>query len=66
MAAKKFVSKENLSAILQRCRDLFAPKTLVEENEDDLNYYVLDLETWYNENLKFDINETIEQGGDST
>lgn len=63
MAKTYFISLDKLeSDILPGCKQLFADKATVEQNNQDIDNYVLEIsEEWYEENLGFDTSEIIEE-----
>jgi hypothetical protein len=60
MAEKiKVATPEILGEFLTGCRDLFASQNVVNQNNVDINDYVLDVSDWYDNNLAFDTNEIV-------
>ena len=61
-----FMTIERFGFFLEKCKKVFAPKEMVETNTDNLDYYILSIpESWYNENLTFDVSEAAaEANGD--
>lgn len=61
MAKKiKVATPEILGEFLTGCKNIFASQDEVNQNDIDINDYVLDIADWYNENLVIDTNEIVE------
>ena len=56
----KVATPEILGEFLVGCKELFASQDEVNQNDSDINNYVLDIADWYNNNLAFDTDEIVE------
>lgn len=55
MATAQIITLDRLKTFKGKCDEKFATKTEVDQNESDINEYVLDItDDWYETNLKFD------------
>ena len=55
MAKMKILTLQRLNDVLIKSAQIFAPKAVVKQNDDDLNDYVLNItQEWYNANLALD------------
>lgn len=61
MAKKiKVATPEILGEFLTGCKNIFASQDEVNQNDIDINNYVLDVADWYNDNIAFDTNKLVE------